>query len=384
MDADRLRYVVIIILARGMVRLLDKISCKNNCGRGSESTLSEKGGNNMKLLSVAVPCYNSENYMEHCIQTLLAGGTDVEILIIDDGSTDLTGKIADDLAAKHKDIVRVIHQENGGHGEAVNTGIRSATGIYFKVVDSDDWVDIASYKKILKVLKKLTEDCLTVDMLVSNFVYEKEGAKHKSAMRYQKVLPENRVFTWKETGHFRIGQYLLMHSIIYRTEILQNSGLKLPAHTFYVDNLFAYLPLKYVKKIYYVNVDFYRYYIGRQEQSVNENVMIRRIDQQIRVNQLMVSSLNINQIEEKKLREYLFHYLEIVTVISSIMLLRFGTEENLKKKKMLWKYIRDKDNLIYLKLKKGIFGIFLNMHGFFGRKLPVMIYQMARKVIGFN
>ena len=217
----------------------------------------------MKLLSVAVPCYNSENYMEHCIHTLLAGGRDVEILIIDDGSTDSTGRIADDFATEHPDIVRVIHQENGGHGEAVNTGIRNARGTYFKVVDSDDWVDIQAYKKILDVLKTLSKDGLSVDMLVSNFVYEKEGAKHKKIMSYQKVLPENRVFTWKETGNFKIGQYLLMHSIIYRTEVIRISGLKLPTHTFYVDNLFAYIPMKYVKKLYYVNVDFYRYYIGR-------------------------------------------------------------------------------------------------------------------------
>ena len=322
--------------------------------------------------------------MEHCIHTLLAGGRDVEILIIDDGSTDSTGRIADDFATEHPDIVRVIHQENGGHGEAVNTGIRNARGTYFKVVDSDDWVDIQAYKKILDVLKTLSKDGLSVDMLVSNFVYEKEGAKHKKIMSYQKVLPENRVFTWKETGNFKIGQYLLMHSIIYRTEVIRISGLKLPTHTFYVDNLFAYIPMKYVKKLYYVNVDFYRYYIGRQDQSVNEHVMIRRIDQQIRVNQLMLDSIKLDNIEEIKLRRYLFHYLEIVTTISSVMLLRFGTEENLMKKEKLWQYIKEKDSFIYLELKRGVFGIFLNLHGFFGRKFPVLIYQIARKVIGFN
>ena len=96
----------------------------------------------MKLLTIAVPCYNSEAYMRKCIESLLVGGEDVEILIVDDGSTkDRTPQIADEYAEKYPTIVRTIHQENKGHGGAVNTGIANATGLYFKVVDSDDWVD---------------------------------------------------------------------------------------------------------------------------------------------------------------------------------------------------------------------------------------------------
>ena len=94
----------------------------------------------MKLLSFAIPCYNSKDYMEHCIESILPGGDDVEIIIVDDGSKDETAAIADRYAAEYPDIVKAVHQENGGHGEAVNTGLKNATGKYFKVVDSDDWV----------------------------------------------------------------------------------------------------------------------------------------------------------------------------------------------------------------------------------------------------
>lgn len=90
----------------------------------------------MKLLSVAIPCYNSEAYMSKCINSLLIGGEEVEIIIVDDGSSDRTAEIADDYAEKYPTIVKAIHQENGGHGQAVNTGIKNATGLYFKVVDS--------------------------------------------------------------------------------------------------------------------------------------------------------------------------------------------------------------------------------------------------------
>lgn len=338
----------------------------------------------MKLLSLVIPCYNSQDYMERCIHTLLTGGTDVEILIINDGSTDDTGKIADYYASEYPDIIRAIHQLNGGHGEAINTGVRNAEGIYFKVVDSDDWVDIPSYRKILDVLRNLLERQCIVDMVISNFVYDKEGAKHKRNMHYQSVLPENRIFTWNETGRFKIGQYLLMHSIIYRTEILKGSGLKLPAHTFYVDNLFASVPLKYVQNMYYINVDFYHYYIGRKDQSVNETIMIKRIDQQIEVNKLMLDFLNLGMVYEKRLRRYLLHYLEIVTAVSNVMLLRSGTMSNLGKKKKLWRYIKEMDRAVYNQIRWGVLGIFLNLPGLLGRKIPVTIYRIARKVIGFN
>ncbi len=110
----------------------------------------------MKLLSIAIPCYNSEAYMEKCIESLLKGGEEVEILVVNDGSSDRTAEIADAYAEKYPTIIKAIHQENGGHGEAVNAGIRNATGLYFKVVDSDDWVNEEAYKQILKTLEELT------------------------------------------------------------------------------------------------------------------------------------------------------------------------------------------------------------------------------------
>ena len=110
----------------------------------------------MKLLSVAIPCFNSQEYMRNCIESLLPGGDLVEILIINDGSSDQTAAIADEYATRYPSQIKAIHQINGGHGEAVNAGMRNATGLYFKVVDSDDWVDVDAYEKILETLRKLT------------------------------------------------------------------------------------------------------------------------------------------------------------------------------------------------------------------------------------
>ena len=232
----------------------------------------------MKLLSIAIPCYNSEKYMRKCIDSLLIGGEDVEILIIDDGSTkDRTAEIADEYEAQFPTIVRAIHKENGGHGSAVNTGIANATGLYFKVVDSDDWVKQDAYFKILDTLRELAGGGQALDMLISNYVYEKEGERRKKVIQYRHILPVEKMFTWTDCHHFLKGHYILMHSVIFRTRLLQECGLKLPEHTFYVDNLYVFEPLPYVKNMYYLDVNFYRYYIGRQDQSVNETVMISRI-----------------------------------------------------------------------------------------------------------
>ena len=109
----------------------------------------------MRLITFTVPCYNSEAYMDKCIHSLLPAGNEAEIILVDDGSTDATGAIADRYAAEYPDMIRVIHQENGGHGEGVNQGIRNATGRYFKVVDPDDWLDEAL--KVFKVAKPMMD-----------------------------------------------------------------------------------------------------------------------------------------------------------------------------------------------------------------------------------
>ena len=143
----------------------------------------------MKLLTFAVPCYNSEAYMEHCIQTLLEGGEDVEIILVDDGSKDGTGDIADRYAAQYPTIVKAVHQENGGHGEGVNQGLRRASGLYYKVVDSDDWADVESLKKVIEKLREFSQMEKPVDLLVCNYVYEHVEDNTQKIMRYNNVFP---------------------------------------------------------------------------------------------------------------------------------------------------------------------------------------------------
>lgn len=213
----------------------------------------------LKLITFAIPCYHSAAYMRKCINSILAVGGDIEIIIIDDGSvTDDTAAIADEYEKQYPGICRAVHQENGGHGAAVNTGLCYAKGLYYKVVDSDDWLDHDSLVSVMKKITELYKKEICVDMVICNYVYEHVPDNTVKIVHYTNALPVDCVFSWDEVGHFHLEQNLLMHALIYRTQILRECGLALPKHTFYVDNLFAYIPLPYVKKMYYINVNLYR------------------------------------------------------------------------------------------------------------------------------
>ena len=308
--------------------------------------------------------------MHKAIDSILVGGSDVEIIIVNDGSKDDTLKIALDYEKKYPKIIKVIDKENGGHGSGVNAGLEIASGKYFKVVDSDDWVDEKSLKQVIKTLKKLD-----VDLLIVNYVYEKEGTPR--VMDYVGVLPEEKIFTWDDVGKFKISEYLLMHSVIYKTSILRDIGLKLPEHTFYVDNIFVYFPLPYIKTMYYLNVPFYRYFIGRSDQSVNESVMIGRVDQQVFVTKTMIDLFDPFTVENKKLRNYLIHSLDMMMTISTIFLKLANTKESKDKIKELWNYLKKANPKLAKKMKLAKL-----------TRLPRFIsipgYRLARKIFKFN
>lgn len=322
--------------------------------------------------------------MRHAVESVLAGGEDVEVLIIDDGSTDDTAKIADEMEEEHPGIIRAIHQENGGHGEAVNAGLKNAKGLYFKVLDSDDWLDRESLIKVLEKLRRFIREGQLVDMFLANYVYEKPSLRKHKAIRYEGVFPEEKVFGWSDVKKFKISQNILMHSVIYRTQMLYDCGLELPKHTFYVDNIFVYKPLPSVKTMYYMNVDLYRYFIGRDDQSVNETIMISRIDQQIKVNKIMIDAFDLNKIKNKKLRDYMVKYLAMMMTVSSVFLIKEGSEDSLEKRTELWKYLKNSSKSTFRLVNKQVLSKPMQIRGKAGRKMVVWGYSISRKLYGFN
>lgn len=329
----------------------------------------------MKLITFAIPCYNSEKYMNHCIDTILTAKEDVEIIIINDGSKDNTLKIAKEYQKKYPSIIQVIDQENQGHGEGVNQGIKHAKGLYYKVVDSDDWVDEESLKKLINQIKKMKKQ--KIDMFIVNYVYEKEN--EQKVINYKSVFPENKVFTWNDVGKFKVDQNILMHSVIYKTDILKKCGVKLPKHTFYVDNIFVYYPLPHIKTMYYMNIDLYRYFIGREDQSVNEKVMIKRIDQQIFVTKEMTNFFDPYSFENQNpnLTKYLIHYL---SMMYTICLLLAALSKNKQIKKDLFNDLKKSNLRLYKHIKYNSLTTLARLPRF----IFIPGYKIVRKIYKFN
>ena len=304
------------------------------------------------LITFAVPCYNSQEYMRRCIDSLLTAGETAQIVIVDDGSSDGTAAIADEYAARHPAVVEAVHKENGGHGSGVNAGLDRARGLYFKVVDSDDCLDPDALAELLRVMRgHISADTLP-DMYLTNFVYEKPSASARFPRRYPKNFPKGKIFGWEETKPFFFSNVLLMHSMVVRTQVLRECGLRLPEHSYYVDNIFAYQPLPYIKKLYYLDLDLYRYYIGREDQSVSRKNIIARYKQQVGVTDIMIRCHRYADLEKltPRLKKYMKHDLNVLITLS-VMFTTGGRGEDVKERKAelkrMWRSIKEEDVKMY-------------------------------------
>ena len=343
----------------------------------------------MKYITFTIPSYNSQDYMRHIIDNLVAVGDDIEVIIVNDGSKDDTGKIADEYQAKYPTIVKAINKENGGHGSGVMAGIHNATGIFYKVVDSDDWVETEDVVNMLSLIKKHMEEGLDIDLYITNYVYEHVSDGSKFVMHYRKCLPVDKAFTWQEMRHVKLETVFLMHSLMYRLEKLKASGMELPNHTFYVDDIYAYIPLPYMDKIFYHDLDFYHYYIGREGQSVNYSIMCKRYEQQMRVFKIMFTRYSLEELKKlpKPLYKYMFHFLMIIGAITIMTTL--GTKEDKEVRRQAykdyWKELKEIDKKLFSKFRRTLpgflgFGIpSYNVRSFASRKI-YGIYQKRLKL----
>ena len=335
-----------------------------------------------KLISFGVPCYNSAAYMSKSIESILKGGDEVEIIIVNDGSSDDTGKIADEYAVKYPSIVKVVHKENGGHGSGVNAGLKNATGVYYKVVDSDDWVNEEALKALLDTVRAHLEAGTEADLYVTNYVYEHAADNTTNVIHYCKELPVGVFTDWAAVKRFRMSRFLMMHSLLFKCDVLRQSNTVLPEKTFYVDNYYAYKPLPITKKIFYLDVDLYRYFIGREDQSVNVVNLVKRYEQQLRVLYYMTEAYRYDEIKSfpKGLRRYMFHALQTVAIITMVAVCSEDTPERREKLQAYWKHVKSTDKKMYKWLRHRSYTTVVNwMPWGLKRKAVQMGYDVAKK-----
>ena len=234
-------------------------------------------------------------------------------------------------------------------------GIHNASGLFFKVVDSDDWVETKDVIEMVNIIKNHIDEGLNIDLYITNYVYEHASDNSQFEMHYRKCLPIDKSFTWAEMKHVKLETVFLMHSLMYRLDKLKASGMELPNHTFYVDDIYAYVPLPFMDKIYYHDLDLYHYFIGRSDQSINYDTMCVRYEQQMRVFEIMFSKYSLEQLKKlpKPLYKYMWHFLMIIGAVTIMTTIGTKKDKAIRKDahKAYWKKIKSIDKPLYSKFR---------------------------------
>jgi len=259
----------------------------------------------MKVLSILIPTYNMEKYLANCVDSMLAieKKEQLEIIIVNDGSKDDSLEIAKSYKEKYPSIVKVVDKENGGYGSTINKGIKEATGKYFKVVDSDDWVNS---KNVDAFLSELAIE--NADMVISDFtcVYENEG--RNEIMNGIEASPRIEYSFDK----FPIKQRLSMHKLFFKTELLKS--INLLEKCFYVDVEYVSYGVSKCSSFKYIPLDIYQYRLGRAGQSVSIDGYYKHKEDLLKV----ANSLLQKYSEEKNDNSKEYIHLELAALLKTI------------------------------------------------------------------
>lgn len=227
-----------------------------------------------KLLSIAVPCYNVEKYLRkglesYCDQRLKK---DLEVLIVNDGSSDSTEKIAREYVKKCPEIFRLVNKENGGHGSAVNAGIENAVGKYFRVIDGDDWVHTENLVIFLEKLRKIDTDMVVDEKREVHMV-----TGETKLFPIPAYVPVNQSCSFEEIcTREDIGSFIMIHTLSVKTELLKNNKIKLQEHVFYVDYEFIVKATCLCQTAIFLDLEIYQYLVGNVNQSVSSQNYVKR------------------------------------------------------------------------------------------------------------
>lgn len=264
-----------------------------------------------KILTISVAAYNVQDYITQCLESLV-GIKDIEVLIIDDGSTDDTLNIAKRYEREYPDTFKVIHKDNGGYGSTVNYSIQHANGKYFKLLDGDDWFDTSGTIKLIESLQTLD-----VDVVFTKFKkwYYKDDIFYKvtDGINY----PNNYFDRKINIKDFDFNEGIPMHAITYKTQILKDMHLCLPEHMLYTDNYYATLPFKRIENVIFKDIYVYNYRLGTDNQSVSKEKLIKN------ANDSKIISLDLAK-EYKGENEYLLNRIAATCVDYFVILKKMG------------------------------------------------------------
>ena len=276
----------------------------------------------MKILSFVIPAYNSERFLDICIPSMLVPEVlnKLEIIVVNDGSTDTTETIAKKYYNQYPDVVKVISQENKGHGGALNTGRAVAQGNYIKVIDADDWLETQNLPTFIQLL----EHCNSDVVLTHHHTIDISTGEIKNWKTY--VGEFGRCYTFDEImANWRnFDRSLNLHGITYRTAFYQEFGIPLSEHVFYEDYEYATFPCCHAKSVTPFDLFLYDYRIGDVNQSVSEYNQLKRISHiESVLNRMIDEYMKLSNIEDArksyitiKIQELLLSYLTTALLVN--------------------------------------------------------------------
>lgn len=347
------------------------------------------------LVTFVVPCYNSEGYLAHCLESLVGpaaapGSRDalVEVIVVDDGSTDGTLALARTWEKGHPGCVRVVHQENAGHGAAINAAVPLARGIWTKVVDSDDWLDSPALDAVIDELGRrhatgdARDEC---DLLFANYVYEHLSDNTQRVVDYRDQFPQGTTFAWDDVRPFPKWKFLMMHSFIARTAFLREEGIRLPEHMSYDDEVLVYQVLPRARRLAYLDCDLYRYATGRPGQSVGDESLARHASDQVRVCRLRIDTVRLpDDAPAPALERYLLQDLGFSMVFATLACTMAGDAAHLAEKDELWEHLREVDPVLWRRVRFGFFGFWCFLPGRLGKRAFLDGYHLASYAYKLN
>lgn len=304
-----------------------------------------------KLLTIVVPAYNVEKYIERCLDSFINEKIleTIEILVVDDGGNDKTLSIAEKYAIKYPDTIIPIHKENGGHGSVINYGIEHAKGKYFKVVDGDDWIDS---EELWKLLNKIKKEKLDVDVIFSDYIKEYKYNNSKKIFSLKESFDEDKIMNLTDTKYNK-DMRIEIHSLIYNTNMLRSEKIRFLEKTFYEDTEYVLFPLAKNRKIIYLPNPIYHYFIGRPEQSVSIDSVIKHLDDQFRVIDSILNFYDKMKIDENENKIKEIWESRLISTIKyryTILIKAYPQKEDEIKK--FDKYLIEKNYKIYEKLSQ--------------------------------
>ena len=285
-----------------------------------------------KILSIVIPSYNVEKYLDKCIQSMLVDSIleDIEIIIVNDGSKDSTPHIAQGYVDKYPQTVRLVDKENGGHGSTINAGIKVAIGKYFKVVDGDDWLKTENLEHFIELLKSREEDVIASNFLcIQDETFEVLFEKHVSS-------DKSLYGTVCNMDKGEVKEVIKMHGLTIRTSILQENNIIIDEKCFYVDAEYIAFPMPYVSTVYYDDEFIYMYRLGRNGQSMD----IKSMQRNRAMHRKVLSSLlafydNLPEITNEK-KAYIEKVIGQVMENQFQIYISMGTDKEIQKETAAW------------------------------------------------